>query len=55
MVWPFGLRLASETFLLLINTVLLGLNCQTCLGYLDDITVFSGTFEGHLRRLLAVL
>jgi len=28
-----------------------GLTCDICLVYLDDILIFSKTFDGHLERL----
>ena len=34
--------------------MLRGLNWHTCLIYLDDIIVFSNTFEEHLKRLRLV-
>lgn len=37
------------------DTVLTGLKWQTCLVYLDDVVVFSETFEQHLHRLRIVL
>ena len=35
--------------------ILAGLNWFTCLVYLDDIAVFSRTFEEHLTRLSEVI
>lgn len=36
------------------DMVLSDLKWQTCLVYLDDVVVFSATFEQHLRRLKTV-
>ena len=52
---PFGLSNAPCTFQRLMECVLRGLNWDTCLIYLDDIIVFSNTFEEHLKRLRLVL
>lgn len=54
-VLPFGLCSAPATFQRTINTVLSGLKWQSCLVYLDDVVVFSSTFEQHMQRLRAVL
>ena len=52
-VMPFGLANAPATFERL--TGLRGLHWQTCLVYLDDIIVFSKTFDTHLARLEEVI
>lgn len=54
-VLPFGLCSAPATFQRMMDTVLTGLKWQTCLVYLDDVVVFSETFEQHLQRLKKVL
>ena len=51
---PFGLCNAPATFSLLMDRVLAGLHWETCLFYLDDIIVFSSTWEEHLARLREV-
>ena len=51
---PFGLCNAPATFSRLMNRVLAGLHWETCLFYLDDIIVFSSTWEKHLARLREV-
>ena len=51
---PFGLCNASATFSRLMDRVLAGLHWETCLFYLDDIIVFSSTWEEHLARLRQV-
>lgn len=54
-VLPFGLCSAPATFQRLMDTVLSGLKWKTCLVYLDDVIVFSPTFDEHLKRLEVVL
>ena len=51
---PFGLCNAPATFSRLMDHVLSGLHLETCLFYLDDIIVFSSTWEEHLARLRQV-
>ena len=53
-VMPFGLTNAPATFQCLVECVLAGLTGEQCLIYLNDIIVFSSTFEEHLRRLANV-
>ena len=53
-VMPFGLTNAPPTFQRLMECVLAGLSGAHCLVYLDDIIVFSTTFEEHLQRLVSV-
>ena len=54
-VVPFGLTNTPPTFQRLMECVLAGLSGDHCLVYLDDIIVFSKTFEEHLKRLRSVL
>ena len=51
---PFGLCNSPATFSRLMDRVLSGLHWETCLFYLDDIIVFSSTWEEHLARLRQV-
>ena len=52
---PFGLCNAPGTFQRLMERILGDQRCQALLLYLDDVVVFSSTFEEHLRRLELVL
>ena len=51
---PFGLRNAPATFSRLVNKLLMGLE-GFCAAYLDDIIIFSDTWEEHLSHIRAVL
>ncbi len=51
-VMPFGLRNAPATFQRLMNRVLAGQSGFA--AYLDDVVVFSDTWEAHVQRLNAV-
>ena len=51
---PFGLCNAPATFSRLMDRILSGLHWETCLFYLDDIIVFSSTWEEHLVHLRQV-
>uniref|UniRef100_A0A671VB87 Gypsy retrotransposon integrase-like protein 1 n=1 Tax=Sparus aurata TaxID=8175 RepID=A0A671VB87_SPAAU len=52
---PFGLCNAPSTFQRLMQRVFGDQQCQSLLLYLDDIVVFSSTFQQHLERLEVVL
>ena len=58
-VMPFGLRNAPAVFQRLMQRVLFGLNPEEGAPfnavYMDDILVFSKTFEDHLKHLEAVI
>ena len=47
-VMPFGSMNAPSTFQRLVDRVLHGLTWKQCLVYLDDVLIFSSTFEQHL-------
>jgi len=53
-VMPFGLTNAPSTFQLLMQSVLRGRE-PFCLPYIDDIVIFSTSFDDHLDHILAVL
>ena len=52
---PMGLSTAPNSFQLLMDKVLNGLTFKSCLCYLDDVLVVSGSFEQHLADLAEVL
>lgn len=52
---PFGLKNAPRVFQRIINTSLAGLVGNECFVYMDDIIVFSTSFEDHLVYLQKVL
>lgn len=51
---PFGLQNAPATFQRLMMTCLGDLNYSKVLLYLDDIIIFSNSFEEHIKRLSEV-
>ena len=54
LVVPFGLTNAPSTYERLMECVLRNLTYKICLIYLDDILVYSKTFEEHLSHLRQV-
>ena len=53
-VLPFGLKNSPSVFQRLMHEVLHDLLGNTCMVFLDDIIVFSVTWEEHLQRLRQV-
>jgi hypothetical protein len=51
-VMSFGLRNAPSSFQRLTNQVISGL--EGCAVYLDDVVIYSDTWESHLLRLSAL-
>ena len=51
---PFGLCNAPATFQRLMERCMRDMNLRDCLIYLDDIVVFSSTFEEHIESLESV-
>jgi hypothetical protein len=52
---PFGLRNAPETFQRAIDIILSGVKWKTCLVYLEDVIVLSGSRSAHLAHVAEVL
>ena len=55
LVMPFGLSNAPATFQRYMDALLAGLKWKNLLVYLDDIIIFSATFEEHLDDIKEVL
>ena len=53
-VMPFGLTNAPATLQRLMECTLAGLMPEECLIYLDDVIMYSSTFDNHLERLKRV-
>lgn len=52
---PFGLTNAPATFQRTIDIILAKFKWQSCLVYIDDIIVFSSSFDEHLRHVHQIL
>ena len=52
---PMGLKNSPATYTRLMELVLRGLQYEICLCYIDDVVIFSRTFEEHLVHIEAVL
>ena len=51
---PFGLCNSAPTFQRLMDMLLSGLLWNSCLVYIDDVIIFSESFEEHVNRLESV-
>ncbi|CAF1253664.1 unnamed protein product [Rotaria sordida] len=51
---PYGLTNAPTTFQRLMDIVVAGLKWQCCLVYIDDVIIYSPTFEQHIEDLKRV-
>lgn len=51
---PFGLKNAPSTFQRVMDNILLGIQNERCLVYMDDIIVYSATIHDHILRLTEV-
>ena len=51
---PFGLKGAPTTFQCMMDMLLTGLG-EYSSAYIDDIIVFSGTWEEHLQHITVIL
>ncbi len=53
-VLPFGMCNAPSTFQRAMECCLAGLQWEQCMVYLDDVIVYSPTFDLHVKRLTSV-
>jgi hypothetical protein len=54
-VLSFGLCNAPATFMRLMDVILSGLNWKSCMTYIDDVLIFSASWEQHMQSVRAVL
>jgi len=54
-VMPFGSMNAPSTFQRSMDRVLRGLTWRQCLVYIDDVLIFSNTFEDHVQDIDEIL
>lgn len=47
----FGLANSPVTYQRLMETILMYLNLKICFVYLDDVNIFSDTYQEHLNRI----
>lgn len=50
---PYGMKNASALFKILMNRVVSGM--KNCVVYIDDVVVFTNTWESHLQELSNLL
>jgi hypothetical protein len=53
-VMPFGLTNAPATFQRYMDTLFRGLTYEICLVYMDDVIIYSSTFDQHVQDLTRV-
>lgn len=51
---PFGLKNSPSTFQRVMDHILVGLQNERCLVYMDDIIIYSATIHEHISRLKEV-
>src|ERR1700722_12984927 len=54
-LYAFWFDIRTRYFQRMMDTVLAGLKWQCCLVFLDDVLIFSRTFDQHMKDLRAVL
>lgn len=52
---PFGLVNAPATFQRITDALLAGIKWQFCAGYIDDIVIWSDSYDEHLRNVEEIL